>query len=149
MRIVLDTNVLVSAFTSKLGHSAKIIDLISMFEELQLVLSEPILGEFKEILSRDEVRARFNYSTYDIEAFARSVRDVSTIVKLKSNFKVVKEDRKDDVVLNTAYDGKVEYIVSGDHHLKNLGKFKGIKIISPKQMMRIITGRFGELVTLP
>lgn len=146
MRIVLDTNGLVSAFTSKLGHSAKIIDLISMFEEIQLVSSEPILGEFKHILSRDEVKARFNYSTRDIEAFARSIRDVSTIVKLKSNFKVIKEDQEDDVVLNTAYDGKVEYIVSGDHHLKNLRQFRGIKIVSPKQMMKLITRRFGELI---
>lgn len=146
MRIVLDTNGLVSAFTSKLGHSAKITDLISMFEAIQPVSSEPILGEFKHILSRDEVKARFNYSTHAIEAFAGSIRDVSTIVKLKSNFKVIKEDQEDDVVLNTAYDGKVEYIVSGDHHLKNLRQFRGIKIVSPKQMMKIITRRFSELI---
>jgi len=139
MRIVLDSNVLVSAFISKPGHSAKIIDLISIFEENQLILSEPILNEFKDVLSREEVKTRFHYSTHDIEIFAKSIRDTSTAVKIKSNFKVIKEDPKDDVVLNTAYDGKAEYIVSGDHHLQNLKRFKGIKIVNPKQMMKIIT----------
>lgn len=56
MKIVLDTNVLVSAFVSKLGYSAKIIDLISTFEEIRLISSEPILTEFKDVLSRDEVK---------------------------------------------------------------------------------------------
>ena len=138
MRIVLDTNILVSAFTSKLGHSAKIIDLISMLEEIQLVSSEPILGEFKNILSRDEVKARFNYSTHDIEAFASSIRDASTIVKLKSNFKVIKEDREDDVVLNTAYSGRAGYIVSGDRHLIPLREFKGIKIVTVSEMLELL-----------
>ena len=146
MRIVLDTNVLVSAFISKLGHSARIIDLISMFEEIQLVLSELMLDEFKDVLSRDEVKARFDYSTQDIESFAQAIKDISTIVKIKSNFKVVEEDPKDDAVLNTAYDGKAEYIVSGDHHLQNLKRFKGIKIVSPKQMVKIIARRFGEFI---
>jgi len=146
MRIVLDTNVLVSAFISKQGQCAKIIDLISMLEEIQLVLSEPILNEFKDVLSRDEVNARFNYSTHDIESFAQAVKDISTIVNIKSNFKVIKEDPKDDVFLNTAYDGKAEYIVSGDHHLRNLKRFKGVKIVSPKQMVKVIARRFGEFI---
>lgn len=146
MKIILDTNILVSAFTSKLEHSTKIINLISLLEELQSISSAPILDEVKNILSRTEVKTRFNYSTHEVEAFTSSIRDASTILKLKSNFKVIKEDQEDDGVLNTAYDGKVEYIVSGDHHLKNLGKFKGIKIVSPKQMLKIITRRFGELI---
>ena len=146
MRIVLDTNVLVSAFISKLGHSAKIIDLISIFEEIQLILSEPILNEFKDVLFREEVKTRFHYSTHDIESFAKSIKDISTRVKIKSNFKVIKEDSKDDIVLNTAYDGKAEYIVSGDHHLQNLKMSKGIKIVNPKQMMKITTRRIGECI---
>ena len=146
MKIVLDTNVLVSAIISKLGQSARILHLISMVEEIELILSEPILEEFKDVLSRDEVKTRFDYSTSDIESFAKAINAISTIVEIKSNFKVIKEDPKDDIVLNMAYDGKAEYIVSGDHHLQNLKKFKGIKIVSPKQIMKIITKRFGEFI---
>jgi len=146
MRIVLDTNVLVSAFISKLGHSARILDLVSMFEEIQLVLSESILDEFEDVLSRDEVKERFGYSDRDIELLAQSAREISTIVEARSGFKIVKQDPKDDVVLNTAYDGKADYIVSGDHHLQNLKNLRGIKIVNPRQMMKIITRRFGEFI---
>jgi predicted nucleic acid-binding protein len=48
MRVTLYTNILVSAFISKRGHSAKIFDIITTFEELTLVLSDPILQEFEE-----------------------------------------------------------------------------------------------------
>ena len=146
MRIVLDTNVLVSAFISKLGHSARILDLVSMFEEIQLVLSESILDEFEDVLSRDEVKERFGYSDRDIELLAQSAREISTIVEARSGFKIVKQDPKDDAVLNTAYDGKADYIVSGDHHLQNLKNLRGIKIVNPRQMMKIITRRFGEFI---
>jgi hypothetical protein len=67
-------------------------------------------------------------------------------VNIKSNFKVVVDDPKDDVVLNTAYDGKASYVVSGDHHLQELRRFKGIKIVSPNQMMRIVIRKFGEFI---
>jgi hypothetical protein len=67
-------------------------------------------------------------------------------VNIKSNFKVVVDDPKDDVVLNTAYDGKASYVVSGDHHLQELRRFKGIKIVSPNQMMRIVMRKFDEFI---
>jgi putative PIN family toxin of toxin-antitoxin system len=136
MRVTLDTNVLVSAFISKNGQLVKILDTILTFPEIKLILSDSILEEFREVISRQEVRERFDYSVNEIESFVQAIRDVSAIVEIKSNFSVVKEDPKDDIILNTAYGGKVDYIVSGDFHLQKLKKFKGIKIVSPRQMMK-------------
>ena len=146
MRIALDTNVLVSAFISKRGHPARLLDILLTFPEIQLISSTPILGELRDVLSRNEVKERFHYSARDIESFARAVQNVSVRVKIMSNFKVVVDDPKDDVVLNTAHDGKADYVVSGDHHLRGLRSFKGIKIVSPNQMMRIIMRKFGEFI---
>lgn len=146
MRIALDTNVLVSAFISKLGQPARLLDLILTFPEIQLVVSDPILEELRDVLSREEVKERFHYSARDIESFVRAVRNVSVRVKIKSDFKVVADDPKDDVVLNTAHDGRADYIVSGDHHLQGLRGFKGIKVVSPNRMMRIVMRRLGEFI---
>jgi len=146
MKIALDTNVLVSAFIAKHGHPAKILDIILTFPEIRLVLSNPILEEFADVLLREEVRERFGYSTNEIKSFVQTIRKVSIRIKIKSHFKVIKDDPKDDVVLNTAYDGRVDYIVSGDHHLQNLKKFKGMKIVNPKQMIRIIVKKFSEVI---
>lgn len=146
MKITLDTNVLVSAFISKKGHCAKILDIVIDFEEVDLVLSEEILNEFKDVLSREEVKRRFNYTRRDVENFVKTIKDVAIIVKIESNFKVIKKDPKDDLVLNTGYDGKVDYIISGDHHLKDLKEFKGIKIIKPKEMVDVFIRKFGEFL---
>lgn len=146
MRVTLDTNVLVSAFISKRGHAANILDVVSTFEGITLVLSDEILEEFGDVMRRDEVRERFGYSDGDIREFTRAIRRVAKIVRIKSVFKVVKEDPKDDMVLNTAHDGKAAYIVSGDKHLQDVKRFRGMRIVSPTQFMRIVTRRFGELI---
>ena len=146
MRVTLDTNVLVSAFVSKHGPSASILDLIATFDELTLILSEGILEEFEDVMGRDEVRQRFQYSKTDVKEFAAAVRGVAKIVKVTSDFKVIREDPMDDMVLNTAYDGKASYIVSGDGHLRKVTKFKGIQIVNPRGFMAIVARRFGELI---
>ncbi len=146
MRVTLDTNVLVSAFISKYGQSANILDIVTTFEEITLVLSEEILDEFEDVMGREEVTERFNYSKTDVKEFTGAIRSVAKIVSMKSNFKVVEEDPKDDMILNIAYDGKAAYIVSGDRHLQNVRKFRGITVVSPRQFMGIITRRFGELI---
>lgn len=146
MKVTLDTNVLVSAFISKQGQPAAILDIALTFPEIELVLSEPILGEFRDVLSRQEVRERFEYSDGDIEQFVGAIRDASTIVKPSSNLKVVSEDPKDDIIISTACDGKSDYIVSGDHHLLRLRRFRGIRIVNPLTMLNIVRRRFGELL---
>lgn len=146
MKITLDTNVLVSAFISKQGQPAVLLDIILTFPEIELVLSDPILAEFKDVLLRPEVKERFEYSAREIGQFVDALRGASTIVQVKSGFRVVSEDPKDDVIINTAYDGKVDYIVSGNSHLQRLRRFKGIRIVKPKSLLKIIRQRFGEFI---
>jgi putative PIN family toxin of toxin-antitoxin system len=57
MRVVLDTNIIVSSFLSPKGISAKILDSAraGLFE---LVVSEAILTEYEEALSKGAVRVR-------------------------------------------------------------------------------------------
>jgi uncharacterized protein len=146
MRITLDTNILVSAFIAEKGHPAAIIDLALTFSEIDTVLSVPILDEFKDVLSRQEVRERFDYSDGEIAEFVDAVRKASVIVKPTSDFKVIVEDPNDDIVINTAFDGKAEYIVSGDRHLLKVGRFRDIKIVSPRSMLDIFNKKFGEVI---
>ena len=56
---------------------------------------------------------------------------------MKSRLKVVKEDLTDDIFVWTAFDGKADYIVSGDKHLFNLKDFKGVKILTIDKMLRV------------
>jgi predicted nucleic acid-binding protein len=53
---------------------------------------------------------------------------------LHASFKVVLKDPNDEI-LNTAYSGRAEFIVTGDRHLLVLEKFKKTKIININQML--------------
>ena len=148
MRVTLDTNVLVSAFISKHGHSADILDIVATFDEITLVLSEDVLEEFADVMDRTDVGKRFGYTRADVSAFEGTIRGVAEMIRVTSSFRVIEEDPDDGAVVNTAYDGKADYIVSGDKHLRKLRKFKGTRIVTPNTFLSIILKTFGDLILL-
>ena len=147
MRITLDTNVLVSAFISKRGHSARVLDIVMTLEDVELVLSDEIVREFSRVMSRDELLFRFGHSLADVEELVGLLKKTSRMIRVRSKFRAVKEDPADNAILNTAHDGRCEFVVSGDHHLLNLRRFRGIRILSPRQMLDLLSRRYGRFVS--
>ena len=133
MKVVLDTNVLVSALI-KAGRPREL--LFKIVEEEVLILSRSILEEFLKVA--DDPRIRRYVSVDDIIAFLKVVGSVAEIVRVRSRFKVVKEDTADDIILRTAYDGKADYVVSGDNHLLSMREFRGIKIVTVDEMLMLL-----------
>ena len=101
-----------------------------------MILSKNILTEFSEVA--DDPRIRKYADQDNIVAFLRIIDKVAKIIKVKSCFKILKEDPDDDIVLRTAFDGKAEVIVSGDKHLLSLGVFRGIRIINVDEMFTLL-----------
>lgn len=134
MKVVLDTNVLVSALI-KAGKSRELLFKIAEKED-RLVLSRSIVEEFLEVTEDPRIRRYVNEG--DIIAFLRAVGSIAKIVRVRSRFKVVKDDPDDDVILRTAYDCRANYIVSGDKHLLSLGEFRGIKIVTVSEMLKLL-----------
>jgi len=116
MRVVLDTNVLVSALI-KAGRPRELIIKIAR-KNVQVVLSRGILEEFIDVTDDPKIRKYIHGD--DRMAFLKVIGSITSVVEVKSRFKVVGEDPADDVVLRTAYNGGAEYIVSGDEHLLSL-----------------------------
>ena len=134
MKVVLDTNVLVSAQV-KAGKPRELLFKIAE-GKVQLILSRSILEEFLEVA--DDPRIRRYVDEDDIIAFLRVVGSIAKIIRVRSRFKVVKEDPDDDAVLRTAKDGRANYIVSGDKHLLSFAEFKGIKIVTVNEMLKLL-----------
>ena len=61
MKVVLDTNILVSALISSFGNSARILDLV-LLGDLQLVYDDRIIAEYREVLARP----RFEFDSDDV-----------------------------------------------------------------------------------
>ena len=131
VRVVVDTNVLVSAFIDH-GKPGELI--IKLLEEHQVILSHPMLEELADVLSRE----KFHVRSTAVESFLTILLKKSKLVMPRSRLKVILEDPDDDVILDTAYKGKADYIVTGDSHLLALKKFKRIEIVRVAQMFEIL-----------
>jgi len=134
MKVVLDTNVLVSALI-KSGKPRELIFKLAK-KNIRVVTSKNILEEFIKIT--DDPRIRRYVGEDDTITFLRAIGSIANIIKVRSKFNVIKEDPDDDMVLRTAHDGKADYIISGDKHLLSLGEFKEIKIVTVSRMLNII-----------
>ena len=133
MKVVLDTNVLVSALI-KAGKPRDLFN--KLVKGKQLVLSRDILEEFFEVVENPEI-AKYT-SEKDLDVFLKALKSAARIVQVKSKFKAVKEDPDGDIIISAAYDSKSNYIVSGDKHLLSLGEYRGIRIVTVDEMLRLL-----------
>jgi putative PIN family toxin of toxin-antitoxin system len=130
-RVVIDTNVLVSAFLKK-GKSRNLV--VKLLEKHTVILSSQMLAELVDVLSRD----KFNVTSAQIDRFISVLVKQAIVVSVNSSLKIILEDPDDDMVLNTALSGKAEYIVSGDKHLLKIACYQNIKILSVNEFSQII-----------
>jgi len=133
MRVVLDTNVLVSALI-KTGKPRDLVNKLT--KDKRLILSRAVLDEFLDVMA-DPKMARYA-SEEDIVAFLNTLGNAARIVQVKSSLKAVKADPDDDIIIRAAYDGKADFIVSGDNHLLSLKEFKGIRILTVDEMLNLL-----------
>ncbi len=127
-RVVLDTNVLVSAIISD-GKSRELLKK-GIAKQYSLVLSDLIIKELIDVMRRP----KFDISEDELQRTILALIRTAEVVNVKTKIKAVKEDPKDDMIIETAIDGCADVIVTGDNHLLALTTFKGIKIITVEEM---------------
>ena len=100
VRVVVDTNVLVSAL---IGHGKPRRLILKLLKRHSVVLSRQMLAELADVLSRERFR---DVGSSRVDRFLSALVRRSSIVSVTSRFKVIAQDPDDDIVLNTAYGGK-------------------------------------------
>jgi len=98
-------------------------------------LSEPILEEFIKITKRKKFRPYFRNS--EVVDFVVLLERVSEFVQVQSKVDVTR-DKSDNMILAAALDGNAEYVVSGDEDLLAVQEFKGIKVLTVDQILKIL-----------
>jgi putative PIN family toxin of toxin-antitoxin system len=131
LRVVLDTNVLVSALV---GHGRSRRLLIRLFERHEIVSSKQMLAELGDVLSR----RKFGFMRRQLNEFLLIMVKRSIVATIMEIPEIVAEDPDDNVVLATALEGEAEYIISGDKHLLRLREYRGIRIVSVREMLEIL-----------
>lgn len=130
-KVVLDTNVFISALFWK-GIPYQIFKKILRGMILNFI-SPKILEEIKERLLY-----KFKVPPEKVKEYLEIIVFNSKIVYPRRKLNVVKKDPSDDKVIECALEAKASFIVSGDTHLLEIKKYKGIRIISPKEFLLLI-----------
>src|SRR3989344_3702626 len=81
---------------------------------------------------------KFNFTQEEKDTFVSIILEIARLVYITEKVKVIKEDPDDDIILETASVGNVDYIVSGDPHLLRLKEFGKVKMITANEFLEII-----------
>lgn len=136
MRITADTNVLISS-TFWYGSSNKIMEKVEN-KEIELVLSREIIKEFTKVLEYEEIQQKIKNKNLEMRRTVEKIASISTIVEPKQKLNVVKDDAKDNKIIECAVEGNVDYIISQDKHLLKLKEYKEIKIVLPEDFLKVV-----------
>ena len=123
MRVVFDTNILVSALVFPGGQGEAALRRI-VEETDQLVLSRPILDELLDVLGR-----KFARDAEELAHVAVYLSEIATIVAPKQRIRAVK-DEPDNRILECAVAGHAEVIVTGDKVLLALKHYEEIRLLT-------------------
>ena len=123
MRVVFDTNILVSALVFPGGRGEAALQRI-IEERDELVLSKPILDELLGILAR-----KFSHDREELAHVAVFLAEFAAIVSPRRRLHVVKDD-PDNRVLECALTGRARAIITGDRALLALKAFRGVHLLS-------------------
>ena len=130
MRVVLDSNILISAINY--GGIPRDIYSLGKYKLIDIILSEPILKETSGVLER-----KFQYSHEITTLISSELMGSSIVVKPTRRINEIKDDPSDNKFLEAAIAGNADYIVSGDKHVLKLKKFKDILIVTPAEFLEV------------
>jgi putative PIN family toxin of toxin-antitoxin system len=131
VRIVLDTNVWVSALAFPDGACDQLLRRLLRHHAVELFASSFILKEFERVLLK-----KLDFSYEETKSACRILRRLVTFVEPAELVKVVKEKDADNRILECALAAKAELLVTGDtKHLLPLKSFRGIAIKSPREVL--------------
>ena len=136
MRVSLDTNVLVSAYTAR-GLSADVYRHI--LAEHELVLSETVLAEFSRVLT-----IKFGVPEHHVASFIEEVRlhEVVAPVIAHASLDIIR-DPDDRLVVAAAIDGYCKLLITGDRDILDVrGRIDGIRAMTPREYWESV--RAGE-----
>lgn len=131
-RIVLDTNIMVSALLFK-GKLSVIVDLWKK-GRIVPILSKETFGEFKTVLEYP----KFSLTEQEIRAIIEEeILPYFEIEEVVDNISGICMDTDDDKFIACAVSASADFIVSGDKDLLDIGRYKSVKIISASELLRM------------
>ena len=130
LKVIYDTNVVVSGLLSSRGIPALLLDLV-FNKRVSLFISPQIFDEYDRVFQRPKFRVRQRQR----KSVLRQLRGLAHWIEPRQHVNVAK-DPDDNRFLECALAGEVEFLVTGNlRHFP--GTFRGTQVVSPRQFFEI------------
>jgi uncharacterized protein len=137
IRVVLDTNIIVSALLQPLGPPAQVF-LLAIGGSIQLCMTGNVFAEYEEVIRRPRLRRDEDI----IAATLQTVRERSLWFKPTEAVRVC-ADPDDDIFLECAQAGQANYLVTGN--TKDFpASWLDTGIVTPRRFLEIMSGQAEE-----
>jgi uncharacterized protein len=141
VRIFLDTNVLVSAYTARQGFCAELLELILTEPGCDLLTGEVNITELRTVLQRRP----FSLGPARIHEIESELKDQTIIPKPPRASDLPVRDPDDRWVLASAIGGQADLLVTGDEDLLDVADRSSLPIVTPSECWkRLLTARTGK-----
>jgi len=131
-KVVLDTNILVSALLFK-GELAAIVDLWKKGKIIP-VLSKETFAEFKAVLEYP----KFSLTVQEIKVIVEEeMLPYFEVIEVADNIRGICRDADDDKFIACAVSASADFIVTGDRDLLDMVKYKSIRIVSASVFLKM------------
>jgi len=138
IRAVIDTNILIRAIIKPQGTVGPVIAALrsGLF---QIVFSKPLLDELTAKLVLPRIQDKYSLADEDIIDYLTFLALRAHLIEPDEVVSVCR-DPKDNMVLEAAFSGEAQFIVTGDEDLLVLNPFRDIEIVAPS----VFLGRLQE-----
>ncbi len=133
---VLDTDVLVASFRSDAGASRQVLE-AARARRFNLLLSVPLMLEYESVLTRPEHLAASGACREDALAVLDELASVAKRVELVIRTRPLLSDTNDEMVLETAINGRADAIVTfNDRDFRPVAKRFRCSVLRPVEVVR-------------
>jgi len=136
MRVLLDTNVIVSAVTTR-GLCADAFR--TVLADHELVACPKVLQEIKRIL-----RHKFSVPDSLITEYLELIREEAIMAGSKDLPDVQIKDTDDIQIIGAAISGKADALVTGDREVQDIKRIQKLRIVSPRAFWEELTAQPGN-----
>jgi putative PIN family toxin of toxin-antitoxin system len=134
MRLVLDTNVVASALLW--GGTPRLLLQAGRVQQATLYTSPALLAELSDILGRQKFGKKIAASGFSVDELVARYAELASVVRPQAIAPTILNDPDDDEVLACALTSHADLIISGDHHLLDLGCFAEMPIVTVAESVR-------------
>jgi putative PIN family toxin of toxin-antitoxin system len=132
MKIVLDANIVISAFFWG-GNPRTVLERVITGTD-ELFITKEILDEINDVIRRP----KFHADEHEINYFINSIEEIAHKIVPKKRIDNSSRDKTDNKYIECGITARVDYLISGDIHLLELGEYKNIKIVTAKKYLEIM-----------